>query len=182
MVTAAKPAVGGAISMAALGTTLPTTANESLAAAFAKLGYVSDSGLSRQIELDTETVKAWGGAVVLVLQNSKTETFQFALLDAHSVDALKLVNGDNNVTGTALASGISVTSNSAEHVGHAFVVDMLESGNTLHRIVIPDGIVTNLETITYVDTGAEAYGITITAVADNSGNTCYEYFKTAAVT
>lgn len=182
MVTAAKPAVGGAISMAPLGTSLPTSADGTPATAFKKLGYVSDSGLNRGIELDTETVKAWGGAVVLVLQNSKTETFAFALLDSHSVDVLKLVNGDDNVSGSSLSSGISVTSNSDEHVGHAFVIDMLESGNTLHRIVIPDGIVTSLENITYVDTGAEAYGVTITAVADNSGNTCYEYFKTAATT
>ena len=181
-VTAAKPAVGGAIKMAPLGTTLPTTADGTPATAFAQLGYVSDSGLTRAIEMDTETVKAWGGDVVLVLHNSKVETFAFALLDAHSVEVLKLVNGDNNVTGTALASGITVNSNNKDQPGHAFVIDMLEAGNTLHRIVIPNGILTSLENITYVDTGAEAYGVTITAVADSAGNTCYEYFKTAAST
>ena len=105
-VTAAKPAVGGAIKMAPLGTTLPTTADGTPATAFAQLGYVSDSGLTRAIEMDTETVKAWGGDVVLVLHNSKVETFAFALLDAHSVEVLKLVNGDNNVTGSTLASGL----------------------------------------------------------------------------
>lgn len=181
-VTAAKPAVGGAIKMAPLGTTLPTTADATPAEAFAQLGYVSDSGLTRAIEMDTETVKAWGGDVVLVLHNSKVETFAYALLDAHSVQVLKLVNGDNNVTGTALASGITVNSNNKDQPGHAFVIDMLEAGNTLHRIVIPNGILTSLENITYVDTGAEAYGVTITAVADPAGNTCYEYFKTAAST
>ena len=158
-VTAAKPAVGGAIKMAPLGTTLPTTADGTPATAFAQLGYVSDSGLTRAIE-----------------------TFAFALLDAHSVEVLKLVNGDSNVTGTALASGITVNSNNKDQPGHAFVIDMLEAGNTLHRIVIPNGILTSLENITYVDTGAEAYGVTITAVADSAGNTCYEYFKTAAST
>lgn len=179
MVTAATPAVGGAISMADLGTTLPTTAAATLDAAFAKLGYVSDAGLIRAVDLDTEVVKAWGGATVLVLHNGKTETIQFALLDAHNVSVLKLVNGDANVTGTSLASGISVKSNNKGNVGHAFVIDMLEGGNTLHRIVIPNGILSSLENITYVDTGAEAYGVTITAVADESENTCYEYFITA---
>ena len=48
--------------------------------------------------------------------------------------------------------------------------------------MIPNGILTSLENITYVDTGAEAYGVPITAVADSAGNTCYEYFKTAAST
>lgn len=180
MVTAAKPPIGGAIRKAPLNTTLPTTADATPADAFVQLGYVSDAGLVRAIAMDTNAVKAWGGDVVLVLHNSKTETFQFSLLDAHAVETLKLAYGDDNVTGTALASGIAVKSNNLEHVGHAFIVDMLESGNTLHRIVIPNGILTNLENITYVDTGTEAYGVTITAIADSSGNTAYDYFKTAA--
>lgn len=181
-VTAAKPSVGGAISKAPLNSTLPTTADAALAAAFEKLGYVSDAGLVRAIELDTETVRAWGGDVVLVLHNGKTETFQFTALDAHSDEVLKLAFGDDNVTGSALASGIAVSSNNKEPAGHAFVVDMLEAGNTLHRIVIPNGVLTSLENITYVDTGAEGYGITITAIADASGNTAYDYFKTASST
>ena len=178
MVTAATPAVGGAISMAPLGTALPTSAAAELTEAFTKLGYVSDAGLVRAIDLDTEVVKAWGGATVLVLHNGKTETFQYTLLDAHSVAVLKLVNGDANVTGETLAAGISVQSNNKGNVGHVFVIDMLESGNTLHRIVIPNGILSSLGDITYVDTGAEAYDVTITAVADSAEQTCYEYFKT----
>ena len=179
MVTAAKPKVGGAISLAPLNSTLPTTADGTLDGAFQSLGYVSDSGLSRSFDLDTSVIKAWGGDVVLVLDNGKTETFQFSMLDATSIAALKLVHGDSNVTGTALATGIAVVSNNAEKAGHAFVVDMIENENTLHRIVIPNGVVTELEDISYVDNDALAYGVTITAIADGSGNTCYEYFKTA---
>ena len=57
---------------------------------------------------------------------------------------------------------------------------MIESGNTLHRIVIPNGVVTELEEINYVDNDALAYGMTITAIADSAGNTAYEYMKTAS--
>lgn len=179
MVTAAKPAVGGAIHVAALGTTLPVTASEALAGAFVSLGYASDSGVTRTVEQDTEVVKAWGGDVVLVLENGKTETFAFSMLDAHSVAALKVLNGDGNVTGTALATGISVVSNNDEKGGHVYVLDMIEKDSTLHRIVIPNGIVSAVEDITYVDSEPVAYGVTITAVADNSGNTVYEYFLTS---
>lgn len=179
MVTAAKPKVGGAISVAPLNTTLPTTADGTLVDAFEGLGYVSDSGLVRSVDIDTDVIKAWGGDVVLVLDNGKTETFQFSMLDATSIAVLKVVHGDDNVTGSGLATGISVQSNNAEKVGHAYVVDMIERGNTLHRIVIPNGVITKLEDISYVDTDALAYGVTITAIADSSGNTAYEYWKTA---
>ncbi len=182
MVTAAKPQVGGAIYIAPLGSTIPTSADGSLAAAFEGLGYATDAGVTRAVDQDTEVVKAWGGDVVLVLENSMTETFQFSLLDAHSVAALKLVNGDNNVTGSALATGISVKANNNEKGGHIFVIDMIEKGNTLHRIVIPNGVVTDIEDVTYVDNEAVAYGVTITAIADSSGNASYDYFKTAATT
>ncbi len=182
MVTAAKPQVGGAVYRAPLGTTLPVTASEDLAAAFVALGYNTDEGVTRSFDLDTENVKAWGGDIVLTLDNGKTETFKFSMLDAHSVEALKMVHGDTNVSGSALETGISVTSNNAEKTPAVYVIDMIEKGNTLHRIVIPNGVVTELEDITYVDSEPIAYGVTITAMADSSGNTAYEYFKKAAVT
>ena len=182
MVTAAKPksAIGGAVWVAPYGTDLPESANANLNAAFKGLGYNTEDGLTRSVEKDTETVKAWGGDVVLVLDNGKTETFKFSLLDAHSVPGLKLLNGDENVTGDELATGISVVSNNKEQAAHAFVIDMIERNNTLHRIVIPNGIVSEIEDINYVDNDAVAYGITLTAMADASNNTVYEYFKTAA--
>lgn len=181
MVTAAKPKIGGAVYRAPAGTSLPTDASTALAGAFVAVGYNTEDGVIRSINQDTEVVKAWGGDVVLVLENGKTETLQFSMLDAHSVEALKIYNGDENVTGSALATGISVKSNNKEKGGHVFVIDMIESGNTLHRIVIPNGVVTELEDITYVDNAAVAYGVTITAVADSSGNSSYDYFKTASV-
>lgn len=179
MVTAAKPKIGGAISAAPLNTALPTTADGDLDKAFDNLGYVSDEGVARNIDIDTDVIKAWGGDVVLVLDNGKTETFKFSMLHADNTAALKIVHGDDNVEGTDLANGISIKSNNIEKAGHAFVIDMIEQGNTLHRIVIPHGVVTEMDEIKYVDNDAIAYGVTVTAIADSEGNTAYEYMKTA---
>ena len=41
---------------------------------------------------------------------------------------------------------------------------------------------TEIDDVTYVDNAAVAYGVTITAVADSSGNSSYDYMKTAATT
>lgn len=182
MVTAAKPKVGGAISRAPLGATIPTAADTELASGYKNLGYVADSGLSRSIERDSEDIKAWGGDTVYVLDKGKKETYKFTMLNATDPEVLKTVHGDDNVTGTALASGITVQSNNSAQSGHIYVIDMIESENTLHRIVIPNGIVTEIEDISYVDSDVLGYGVTLTALADESGNTAYEYMKTAAST
>ena len=175
-VTAAKPKIGGAISYGPVNVTLPTDAVTE-PTGLSAVGYIADDGVTRTQELESENIKAWGGDVVLVLENGKTEKFKFKMLESQNVASLKLVNGEGNVTGTALATGISVRSNSQSKGSHAFVIDMIESGNTLHRIVIPNGIVTDIGDIVYVDNDAISYEVEITAIADSAGNTCYEYLQ-----
>ena len=60
-VSAGKPSVEGAIYVAPKGTSLPESTADSLNAAFACLGYCSDAGLTNSTNLETETIKAWGG-------------------------------------------------------------------------------------------------------------------------
>lgn len=174
-VTAAKPQVGGGIWMAPTGSTLPTDASTALAAAFKSLGYVDENGVTRAISLDTQTVKAWGGAVVAVLQNGKTETFRFRLLEPDNLDVLGLTFGEASGT---LANGITVKSTRPEEKPQSFVISMLEANNVHHRIVIPQGVVTNIGEIQYVDNAVEGFELTITAIEDASGNTAYDYLKT----
>ncbi len=177
--TAAKPAVGGAISYGATSITLPTDAT-STPSNVTNVGYLSQDGVKRNISLDSDVIKAWCGDVVLVLEKGKTETFKFVMIEPASLAVLKLIHGDSAVSGSALATGIAVQSNSDAKGAKAFIIDMIEAENTLHRICIPKGVVTAIDEISYTDSGAVGYGVTITAAADDSGNTCYEYFKTAS--
>lgn len=180
MVTPSKPSVNGAIFRAPTTATLPTSASEALSG-FTSVGYVSDEGVKRSVSLESNTIREWGGKVVLALETGRTETFQFVLLESDNIEALKMKHGDDNVTGT-LASGIAVKSNSGDVDGHAYVIDMIEAENTLHRIVIPNGIVTNIGDTTYVRNDAVKHDLTITAIADSLGNTAYDYIVTAAST
>lgn len=64
-VSAGKPAVGGAVSVAALGSTLPTDSTTALDAAFKSLGYCSEDGLTNSNSPESDQINAWGGDVVL---------------------------------------------------------------------------------------------------------------------
>jgi len=173
-VTASKPPVGGALSRAPYGTALPTNATASLAAGFAGLGYISEDGLVNSNALATTDIKAWGGDTVLTTQDSKVDTFKCTLIEAMSADVLKAIFGSGNVTG-ALATGLAVTVNAAEQEAASWVVDMVLKNGALKRIVIPYGKITAIEDVTYSDSAAVGYGVTITAMPDTSGNTHYEY-------
>lgn len=179
-VTAGKPMTGGAIFTAALGTSLPTTVNATLAAAFENVGYISDSGVVNSNSPSSTAIKAWGGDTVLDVQTEKPDTFKFTLIEAKNVTALGLVYGTENVTGT-LNTGITIEANSKEQVAKSIVIDMLLSNNTAKRIVLPNCKVTAVSDITYSDSAAVGYEITVSCYPDTNGNTHYEYIKETQV-
>ena len=174
-VSAGKPKVTGAIFIAPVGTTLPTDSTAALNSAFVELGYASDAGVVNSESRETETIKAWGGDTVLKPFTGKEDTFQFTLIEALNVNALKLVYGDSNVTGD-LTNGISIKSAAEDLDYHSFVIEMVLNG-AVKRIVIPSAKVTEVGDITYADGEAIGYDTTLSAVPDAAGGTHYEYIK-----
>lgn len=172
-VSAGKAKVGGAVYHAALGTTLPTSTSAALTD-FAELGYVSDAGLVNSGAISNTAIKAWGGDTVLNIQTDKADTFQFTLIEVLNVDVLKVVFGDDNVTGT-LATGITITANSNEPVDGEWVFDMTMRDGAAKRVVIPCGKITAVGDVTYSDSAAVGYQVTVSAQPDSAGNTHYEY-------
>lgn len=177
-VTASKPKTGGAVSIAPLGSTLPTSASTELDKAFTSLGYISEDGLTNANSPEIETVKAWGGDTVLTSQTSREDTFSFTLIEALDVNVLKTVYGDDNVSGT-LAEGITIKANNTELKGHCYVIDVLLSkGTVLKRTVIPNATVSEVGDLTENDTDPIGYETTLTALPDGNGNTHYTYIVT----
>lgn len=177
-VTTGKPKVGGAVFRAPVGTALPSDATTNLNAAFVNLGYVSEDGLTNSNSMENDNIKAWGGDVVITVQTSKEDTFKLVLIEALDVNVLKAVYGSENVSG-ALATGITVNANALEPESASWVFEMIMRNGALKRIVIPEGLITEVGDIVYKDDDVVGYDVTITAVADASGNTHYEYLHGA---
>lgn len=175
-VSTAKPRIGGAAYSAPLGTVLPTDAVTKLDAAFKSLGYISEGGLVNSNTPESESIKAWGGDTVSVVNKGKEDSFVYTMIEALNIDVLKEVYGDNNVTGD-LESGITIKSSSDDYNPHSLVFDMVLKGGILKRIVIPNGTVSELGEITYTDGDPIGYETTLLASPDEDGYPHYEYMK-----
>lgn len=177
-VSVGKPLGAGGLYWAPAGTTLPTDATTELDAKFKTLGYVNEDGLVNGVDSDTTDIKEWGGATVLKVADSRDETFEYTLIEAGSVDALKHVYGDANVT--EKAGAITITHNGAPLPHGVFVAEIMLSGGFVKRIVVPDGQVTEVDSVTYKRDEAIGYKATLTAYPDAKGNTAYEYIAKVA--
>lgn len=180
-VSAGKPKVGGAIFLAPTSTSLPTTATETLNAAFAGVGYISEDGVTNTLNKDISKIKAWGGDVVLVLNNGLEDQFKFKMIQSMDSNALKAVFGDSNVTVTAAIGGtpakIDIKVNNNEQDAKAWVIETILNGGSLKRIVIPNAKVEAIGDIVYRDNEAIGFEITLAASADSNGNSHYEYIS-----
>lgn len=175
--SAAKPNATGAIFRAPKGTALPTDTSTALDAAFVCLGYIGEDGITNSNTRTSNQFKAWGGDTVLTEQTEYEDTFSFKLIEVLNKDVLETVYGSTNVTGTDLASGLTVMANSKELEESEWVIDMIMRDNTLNRIVIPAGKISEVGDVTYSANDLVAYDVTVTAFPDASGNTHYEYKK-----
>lgn len=178
-VTNGEPLVAGAIYRAPLSAVVPTSALTELPAEFVSLGFISEDGVTNANTRSVEETKDWSGVVVQTQLKEKTDTFKYKMLEILNPEVIKEVFGDGNVSGT-LETELVAKANAKELTPHVYVIDMLLAGNYIRRTVIPNGKISEIAEMAYKKTELAGYEVTLTALADASGNTHYEYTAKAS--
>lgn len=173
-VSTGKPNIAGAVYVGPKTATAPTSADGALTG-FTCLGYVSEDGLENANDMDVSAIKAWGGAIVYRSLTELNDNFKLTLIESENVEVLKAVYGADNVTDSDGAIVVDVKASDPEEM--IWVFDLSLRGGKAKRIVIPSGAITSRDAITYNDSDAIAYGITVSAYPDGSGSTHKEYIK-----
>lgn len=176
-VTAAKPKIGGGVSVAPVGTTAPVDASTALDTAFKSLGYVSEDGLTNSNSPSSNDVKAWGGDVVMSLLTERPDKFKFKLIENKNPEVLKTVFGDDNVDVDGSTGLIKISVGAKDLPLKAWSFDTILDETTLKRMYVPNAKVTSVADIVYKDDEPISYEVEITAYPDTDGNTHYEFIE-----
>lgn len=173
-VSVGKPKVGGAVFIAPAGTTVPTDATTELDEAFANVGFISEDGVTNEVETDSEEIKAWGGDIVANPQTSRSEKFGFTMIETNET-SLKLVYGEENVSVAPETGAITVKHNGNERDEYVVVIETLFGKDRVRRQVVPRGKVLEVGEIAFKDDEPVGYETTLSALMDEDGNTAYTY-------
>jgi hypothetical protein len=126
--------------------------------------------------MDVSAIKAWGGMIVYRSLNELDDNFVLTLIESENADVLKAVYGSNNVTVDA-DGNVTVAVKADDPEENVWVFELALRNSRAKRIVIADGAITAREAITYNDSDAVGYGITVSAYPDANGETHKEYLE-----
>ncbi|MBW3081967.1 hypothetical protein [Bifidobacterium phasiani] len=164
-VSLGKPGVKGVLYRAPYGTTLPGDAVEELDAAFKSVGYIGEDGITNATDSETTDINDMGGTRVLSAISSYAETYQFVMIETNA-ESLKARYGDDNVKTDEQGRPTSVDHKVDDGTPSTWVKEILMTGGTVKRTVIPNGTRVEFGDLVEVGTDAIGYDMTISANPD----------------
>lgn len=181
-VAAFSPKADGGVWFGPSGTALPTDATTELDSAFLSLGYVSVDGVTpANDESTTETIRAWGGDVILELTTEKSiARYDFTLVEVFSENVNKFAFGEDNVTVTPAAGAdgtkVAIADKGDDPDDCVIVMDMMYKGKRA-RIVIENAQNRVTGGNALVHTGAAGWSFQTTCLPGSDGARQHLYFE-----
>jgi hypothetical protein len=166
-------AAGTALAMFAnVGATMPAdaTADPSPATDWFDPGWITEDGLTRAVNVNTNDVNAYGSAVpVRIIKTSRTTTFSIKFLESNPVSLAiyhELPLGDITVDTTD--GSFDITEGGARSQLYAAVFDIVDGANHV-RALVPQLEVTGQEDFAAAPGAPLTYGVTFTAYPGSDG-------------
>lgn len=174
-----KGVKGGYFFSAPKGTTLPSTYNPQLDAAFVNLGYIPEDGApSFSNEMESETFKDINGQTILVQKKSEEESFTVTLCEIKP-DVWREFYGQSNVTVSEDGKTMTAKHLGADTAERVYVFLFLDKEDKRWCRVIPKGVIQSLGEETPFD-GPYGREITIGCVTDDNLGSIVDYVQLTA--
>lgn len=177
LVGAPDQSTTGAILDAPIGTTLPTSAIDTLDAEFVDSGYISEDGLALTLDRSTTDITDWSRGAIRTLLDTFTGTISWSEMQM-SYESLCHAFGADHVTKVDATAehGTQVNVEIDEQLPPARAWAFKIKDNSARvLIVVPNGQVTSIDEIAFVANDAIKLPLTLTCHKDSSGKSIYIY-------
>lgn len=170
-----QSATTGAIAVAPVGTTMPTTARAALASTWDDGGYVSEDGIAVTITRSTTPIRDWSKTTVRNLLSEFGSAIALGFLQVDEF-AAKRVFGDGNVTVTpasTTAGEIIKIDIGAELPPIEAWCFSMKDGNARIRVLVPRGQITEVNQIDFKPDVGNVIGGVLACYDDGTGKSIY---------
>ncbi|GAA2346961.1 hypothetical protein [Dactylosporangium salmoneum] len=167
----------GLVWMAPIGSTAPTDASTSLAAAWKNMGGITEAGITVKLATQTTKKKFYGSAATqrtIVTDQDYSVDAVFGETNARTMEVFWR-KALNSITPTVGTGAFATTAGSYTRQLYALVTDMVDGTNRM-RLYFPQVEVTNQNDVKVANTEAVEWGVTLSAYPDTSGNAIYPFF------
>lgn len=175
----------GALMKGTSSAAAPTDARTALGTGWSSAaGYISESGITLNINRSTTALKDWGLNTVRVASTDFTTniTGEFLQMDG---DTAKTLFGDSNVTVTAATSSkpanIKISIGPDMPPAGKFCFNM-KDGDRRGRIYIPNGQITQVGSPTFVPGSGNVWPFTLECYDDGTGHSVYVHMDNGVTT
>jgi hypothetical protein len=159
-------ALTGAVLSAPAGTAGPVDPTTAWAAAWINLGWISEDGVTEAYSDDSNEIKAWqGGTTVRTVITGSTATYAFTAIETNEEVLARYHKGSTITPGTGFST-IEIAAAQAD--SRAWGFDVVDGANHI-RIILERAEVTERGDITYNNSDAIGYEMTVTAYPNDAG-------------
>jgi hypothetical protein len=162
-----------------LPATVPTDATTALNAGFKSLGYVAESGLQEQAQIQSNDIEAYGSfSPIRTLITSEVRDFTVVGRETNLV-SLAISSRQKLSAVTAAGTGaVNITQGPARDVLYAAVFHATDGVNIIRKVV-PNVRLVNENPEAIAKAANIEWGFTLRAYPDSAGNTVYSYYMLA---
>ncbi|GAA0719856.1 hypothetical protein Drose_06150 [Dactylosporangium roseum] len=167
----------GLVWMAQPGSTAPTDATTTLAAAWKNMGGQAEAGVSIKQSISTTKKKFYGSTDIqrtLVTEQERTIDVVFGETNARTMEVFWR-RALNSITPAAVTGAFGVAAGAYSRQLYALVIDMVDGVNRV-RFYCPSVEVTGQGDVKIASSESLDWGVTLTAYPDTSGNAIYPFF------
>lgn len=161
-----SPATSGYALRAPAGTAEPDTAVAALDPAYVDQGYVSEDGITLDIDGKQIKIRDWNGDVIAAIEDETSVSLKFTLAQRGEA-ALKTMYGDANVT--AASGAVSKYSYTGEQLPYSQWVFELKDKGGPHRLLLHMAQVTAIGSMEIVKKSVMQQEVTLELFRNTAG-------------